>query len=232
LKSVEPSHCYLCGKPLDGSEAVNVDHIPPQQILVKEVRRKYPIRFVTRKVHAACNSAYKLDEEYFVHSLIPFARGTEAGDALFSKTVLEYRKGKNRPLVNKVLSQAVPVVRGIYLPPGKVALQLDLERFNRVVSKIVRGLYFCEFDTILDPQTEMFVSLTPPGEPPPDHFIWFMTHCPTESCGEHQGVFAYRYIVTEDGVNYWALLLWDRVIITATFRHPRQASKTESAEST
>jgi hypothetical protein len=63
----------------------------------------------------------------------------------------------------------------------------------------------------------MIVQLTPPGEKPPDHFEWFMGNVPTESRGNHQGVFAYRYFATEDGVNYWALLLWDKVIITAMF---------------
>ncbi|WAC27873.1 hypothetical protein [Ancylobacter sp. SL191] len=219
--------CYICGEPL-GDRPTNRDHIPPDQILPASIRRKYAINFVTRKVHLACNDSFKLDEEYFVHCLIPFAPGTEAGDAIWRKAVTEYRAGKNRPLVNLVLSQAKERVGDVYLPPDKVALDYDLDRFERVVSKIVRGLYFCETETVIDPSTSMTVFVIPPGNDPPDHYKEMLKH-PAESKGNHQGVFAYWYVAFDSGVHYWALLLWDKVIITAIFKvdPPPAADATE-----
>jgi hypothetical protein len=120
---------------------VNRDHVPPESFLAKRLRRNNQIRLVTFPVHIICNTAYKHDEEYFVQTLIPFAKGSISGDALFAKAVADYHQGKNRPLVKTVLSQAVHKVGSIHLPAGRVALVLDRDRFERVVSKIVRGLY-------------------------------------------------------------------------------------------
>lgn len=218
MSSNDITHCYLCGGLLKGDEPTSRDHIPPRQIFTSEIRKRYEVKFVTRPVHASCNVSYARDEEYFVHCLIPFTRGTEAGNSLFQKVTTEYQRGKNRALVNQVLSQTKTRVGNIILPSNRVALEFDHLRFDRVVSKIVRGLHSVELNQILPQDIRMFSSLTPPGETPPEHFTWFMNNVVTDSLGEHQGVFAYRHHSDPEGVQYWAMLFWDKVLITAMFR--------------
>src|SRR5690242_10793659 len=86
--------CYLCGHPL--TKPVNADHVPAQQMFQPDLRKEHgPLQLLTSPVHTACNSAYKADEDYFVHTLMPFARGTVAGDAVYRHVLTAYRAGHN-----------------------------------------------------------------------------------------------------------------------------------------
>ncbi|SDH76889.1 hypothetical protein SAMN05216338_101325 [Bradyrhizobium sp. Rc2d] len=138
---VKHTHCYLCAKPL--TDPLSVDHVPPLLFFPKEMRRKYNIdKLLTVPVHAACNLAYQFDEEYFVHTLLPMTRGSEAGNAHHFRIRDKLRKGKNAALVNKVLEEFTHKVRGVYLPPTRVAKLIDHGRFFRVLWKIIRGLHY------------------------------------------------------------------------------------------
>ena len=64
--------CYLCGQPL--VEPVSSDHVPPKQLFARAVRKAHSPHLLTIPVHDACNKAYQHDEDYFVHTLMPFAR--------------------------------------------------------------------------------------------------------------------------------------------------------------
>ncbi|TAU80453.1 hypothetical protein ELI41_29545 (plasmid) [Rhizobium leguminosarum] len=211
--------CYLCGKPLLADrEAENDDHVPPEQLLARSLRKaENKIKLITLRVHKTCNQAYSSDEEYFTQVLIPFARGSVGGNAVWEKAVADYRHGKRHLLVHRILGQGKTNVRGVMLPPGKLWLDLEQYRFDRVVGKIIRGLYFLETQRFLTLPDDVNVRLTLPGQPPPDDFERVMTYCASESKGQHQGVFAYRNAVAND-LHYWALLLWDRILITACFK--------------
>ena len=66
-----------------------------QQLFAPEIRRKYNIsKLLTLDVHKSCNTAYKHDEDYFVRTLMPFARGSESGNAIYAKVLNDYRVGK------------------------------------------------------------------------------------------------------------------------------------------
>jgi hypothetical protein len=122
-RSISSKACYLCGAPLDGTRPENRDHIPPDQLFAEAIRQPGALQLVTQPVHADCNSSYEFDEKYFVQTLVPFAPGSVAGDAVYKKAIANYKAGKNRPLVTKVLSQFVEQVNGVYMPPRKMAVQ-------------------------------------------------------------------------------------------------------------
>src|SRR4051794_37073186 len=95
------THCYLCGNPL--TEPTSVDHVPPLLFFAKELRRKHNIdKLMTIPVHLACNLSYQFDEEYFVHTLLPMTRGSEAGDVHHERVRQKMKAGKNVRLVNMV----------------------------------------------------------------------------------------------------------------------------------
>ena len=124
VKKLSTTVCYLCGKPL--VPPTNVDHPIMQQIFAPEIRRKHNIsRLITLEVHQSCNTSYKRDEDYFVRTLIPFARGSEAGNAIYAKALNDYRIGKQVPLTKKVSSEFDPNPSGLTLPGGKVVKRFD-----------------------------------------------------------------------------------------------------------
>jgi hypothetical protein len=174
---------------------------------------------LTIPVHAACNKDFQKDEDYFVHALMPYARGSYAGDALYKKTLDSFRAGRNPGLVRKVLREFDPRPSGLLLPGNKVIQRVDGARISRIAWKIVRGLYFHQYDTVLSAKAARWVSFTPPSEVPPEHFLVFVSLPDTSSHGQYPGVFDYKFQTFPEG-NYWALLFWDRIIVTVCFHDP------------
>ena len=135
MKKVLTNICYLCGKPL--GPPTNADHPVMQQLFAP---RKYNIsKLLTLDVHKSCNTAYKHDEDYFVRTLMPFARGSESGNAIYAKVLNDYRVGKEVLLTRKVLREFDPTPGGLILPGGKVVKRFESERLRRVAWKMVRG---------------------------------------------------------------------------------------------
>ena len=71
----------------------------------------------TIRVHEQCNNSYKEDEEYFVETIVPFAQGSEAGDAIFNKFVKNIGESeRKRTLANSVLREFELRPSGLHLP--------------------------------------------------------------------------------------------------------------------
>jgi hypothetical protein len=166
-KRMIPTHCYLCGKPL--APPTNVDHVPPKLFFPDELRKG--LNLLTIPTHAACNEAWRLDEEYLVHTLLPFARGSQSGDAAIRQSFRKYKEGRNVPLLNMVLNEFKHVVNGVYLPANRVAKKIDANRFHDALYKIIRGLHFHHTGEILAPRWTMSYTVTAPYEQPPDYFV-------------------------------------------------------------
>src|SRR6266481_2713601 len=180
--------CYLCGKPL--TEPTSVDHVPPLLFFPKELRKKYDMsQLLTIRVHQACNLAWQLDEEYFVHTLLPIARGSESADAAHRQSFRKYQTGKNVRLINQVMNEFRHVVNGVHLPANRVAKLIDANRVHDVIWKIVRGLHFHHTGEVLPTLWSLTYTITPPYEDPPDFFKAFAQG--REPLGKYRGVFAY-----------------------------------------
>ena len=68
-----------------------------------------------------------------------------------------------------------------------------------------------------------WVSVTPmnEAEQPPEHFLRFMEFS-KEAHGQYPGIFSYRFDNFADAgssTHYWALLLWDAILITVMFHN-------------
>jgi hypothetical protein len=205
--------CYLCGQSL--SEPVGMDHVPMQQLYAPEVRKAHCPNLLTIPVHDGCNKSYQMDEDYFVTALMPHARGSYAGNAIYKRTLERYRGRRKVGLVRKVLADFDPRPSGLVLPRNQVVQRFDGDRIKRVAWKIVRGLYFRHQNRFLPEDLVTGVTLTPPDQEPPEHFQAFVALPDNEEHGQYPGVFAYRFQnFTEAHVNghYWAMLFWDRII--------------------
>src|ERR1700675_2934222 len=104
MSQLDHANCYLCGEAL--TEPINRDHVPPSLFFASELRKQFNIsELITLPTHSACNARWKLDEEYFVHTLLPLARGSISGDALWRDCMARFERGKNVPLANQVLKE-------------------------------------------------------------------------------------------------------------------------------
>lgn len=207
--------CYLCGRPL--VEPMSSDHVPPRQIFASAIRKAHRPNLLTIRVHDQCNRSYQYDEDYFVNSLAPFARGSYSGDMKLKEIVRKHRAGQKVALVQKVLKEFEPRPSGLVLPANKVAKRFEGVRIKRIAWKIVRGLHFHHHGECYPADWTVAIQVVPPGERPPDHFL--MTVWNDDSFGRHEAVFDYKFRQFPDAgdLHYWALLLWDRIIIIVMF---------------
>lgn len=170
-------------------------------------------------MHKTCNTAYKLDEDYFVRTLMPFARGSEAGNAICSKAFNDYRCGEQVPLMNKVLREFDPRPAGLVLPDGMVVKRFESERLRRVAWKIVRGLHFYHTGEVLPEKwSTVGIQVFSPDKELPQDVLCFASI--TSSRGMYPGVFDYRFDKFPNGLHYWLLLIWDRILVRVIFHDP------------
>lgn len=211
--------CYLCGLNLVGP--IDWDHVPLRQLHAPEIRKARNLQLLTIPVHASCNKGFQKDEDYFLHSLMPYARGSNAGNAIYQKSLSRFREGQNLGLVRRVLREFEPRPSGLVLPGNKVLQRIDGARISRVAWKIVSGLYFHHNSEVLPAKAARWVTLTPPNnnQVPPEHFLAFDKLSESKSRGRYPGVFDYKFQNFPEA-HYWALLLWDQIILTVIFHDP------------
>jgi hypothetical protein len=214
--------CYLCGAPLRPPQ--NSDHVPLRGLIAPAITQKHNLdRLLTIPVHKACNTAFSRDEEYFLASLMPFSRGSEAGDAIYRKYLDDFSKdARKAKLMRKVLREFDPAPSGLFVP-GKVVKRQDGARISRVAWKIVRGLYFHHHRKVMPEGLNTNVTMTAPGERPPEPFLQIKDLPDDVTHGRYPGIFDYRFRcfeVDQDKLHYWGMLLWDKLIITVAFHDP------------
>ena len=217
------TRCYLCGRKL--SCPTSKDHCPPRALFSPEIRKQHNLnQLITFRVHRQCNESYSLDEEYFIATLMPFARGSVAGNSTYKKFMADAREDEHKLLLaEKILREFEPRPSGLYLPSGVVSKRQDGDRITRVAWKIVRGLYFHHHCAILPVGIAVGCEVIPPNQRPPEHFMYVSSLADDETHGRYGGVFDYRFRVFETDLgtlNYWAFLIWDRVIMTLYFHDP------------
>lgn len=219
--------CYLCGEVL--IEPINRDHVPPRQLYTEDIRIKHRPNMLTIPVHEACNKSYQFDEDYFVNTLTPFAKGSYSGDSLFKDVFKKYGNGLKCSLVHKTLNEFERNPSGLILPPNLIAKRFEGQRVHRVAWKIVRGLYFHHFKQVLPESTLNSLSIIPPDQAPPEAFLVALGDL--DGQGSYPGVFDYKFIQVPElnDFNYWGMLLWDRIILIVAF-HSLKCSCDQCAE--
>lgn len=214
---IENVICYLCGEIIEGPKSN--DHVPPRQFYSKEIRKIHNPNLLTLPTHPNCNKSYQLDEEYFIHTMIPLVLNSYSGSSVFRELLSQYKSNRNIKLSRKVLSEFEKRPSGLYLPPDIIGKRIDPDRTWRVVWKIVRGLFFYEYDRFLPENKPTMFKVVHPGEKPPQEF-YFIPDTPKR--GQYPGVFDYKYrdFPEVNDVHLWAMLFWDRLIMIAMFHDP------------
>jgi hypothetical protein len=216
-----PTVCYLCGEAL--AEPIDWDHVPPRQLFAKAIRKDHSPNLLTIPVHAACNKSYQHDEDYFVHTLAPFGLESYSGKAVLNDALNRGKEGRNVGLLQKVLEEFERHPSGLLLPGRKVVKRFESDRMHRVILKIIAGLHFHHSGEVLPlPLKTVSTKIYGPGERPPDHFLAFIGREELKRHGRYPGVFDYCFekFTEVNNFHYWAMLLWDRIIVVAMFHDP------------
>lgn len=204
--------CVLCGE--RAATGGHGDHLPPQCIYPKP----RPANVAWNKVPACipCNNAGSKDDEQFkmiiglstgefqkdTQPVIDALAGTIRNNKRLATQVLrKYKRGYGSRHGNKVLE---PVV----------AIPFDRDAYDRVVHRIVRGLYWQQTGTILPLDAEIHV--VPPEPIEPGLGAQISTLLQQSSRVElNAGTFVYKFFVTDDGSSFWGLQFFAKHLVFA-----------------
>lgn len=215
-RALKPPICYLCGDTIEG--ASNRDHVPPRHYFATRLRRQFNLdRLITLRTHVACNSAYREDEEYFSAAVAPLAIHTPTGLALVEDMFDRAANGSMTKLVNHSIAEFEENPPEIVVPEGKIAKRIRRSRVERIIWKIVRGLFFHRHGEVLPESTPHAARLLSPDEPVPDVYKYVVA---TEPLGPYATAFDYKnqlYQFATKAHDVWALLFWDGIIAFCAF---------------
>jgi len=142
--------CIYCG----GNPGNTDDHVPPKSFFPQP----RPSNLITVPSCHKCNSGAGKDEDYSLATFMFSEAGiTDAGKILWKQRLDRmFRKnlGLRRRLAKGFSYRPVVTATGIYLG-HRMGLQFDERRFERVIQKIVRGLYYFEYGEALSAETEI-----------------------------------------------------------------------------
>jgi hypothetical protein len=200
-----PDICYLCAKQM-GRDRTR-DHVPPQSFFPEPLRKvKNFSRLDVVYAHRECNGSYKLDEQYFFQSLAPLARRTEAGPSIgkaIEKPILTPAEWRLRQQVAREFYRDAT---------GQARKTFQHERLYRVAKKIIRGLHFLRWHTVMPDNWRYDFSLHDPYNKPPEPLLKMLEE--NIAWGEYPEVFFFKVVRSERERNQvWVLFLWDWAVI-------------------
>ncbi len=208
--------CYLCGGII--LSAASRDHVPPQQLFAPALRKKYNLdQLTTLPTHLRCNDAFKLDEEYAVRVLATVVYDSPTARAVVEHGFSKVDRGQTVGLHHRILQSIHERPSGLILPRGGAVVRIEGERIQRVVWKIVRGLYFLERREVLPDATMHAVEVSEPANDSVSDLasLWNAVRGQASE-GPYQALFAHKHFeATRNGltIHGWGTLWWDRLII-------------------
>jgi hypothetical protein len=135
-------------------ESTTDDHVPPKSFFPKP----RPSNLITVPSCLDCNKGAGKDEEFFLATfMFSYAGVSEAGKRLWTEKLNRmYDKniGLRRKIADHLNQSSLYTPSGIYLGSG-MTINTDEKRFGSVVNKILKGLYFFEYDQPFPNDTEI-----------------------------------------------------------------------------
>jgi len=217
--------CHLCGKSIECDATTKEmkktdEHVPPLQFYPKKMREKIKGQLLTLPTHAGCNQSYKLDEEYFVHTYCPHVdKNSTSGRQLIEDIKRRSaNEGQQSQKLLKMIQHEFSSITlcGIILPNGVTVHSVNAPRVDRVIRKILQGLYYYEEKKFLPHETPMWMQLYDDPNDMPNHFR--KVFCETGPCrGIYPKIFSYRFN-TIGRYSYWSMLFWDSLLFCIVFK--------------
>lgn len=206
--------CALCGK----NAATTKDHIPPQGIYPKP--RANDINFNTVPACSDCNNGSAVEDEEF-KVLIGISTGESHDNPDVVIDWIARTIGKNQKISNQIFStkqNVLAYLRGPILEPA-VAVTFDGEKYRKVISRIIRGLYWLQKGHALGCNPK--ISVFPENSIKPEFARSMMSLM--NYLGAHplnKGTFIYKVHFCEDGTSIWGMQFFKRHTVFAFAESP------------
>lgn len=215
--------CYLCGqvieaKSKDDPMVLSMDHVPPRQFYMKQIRATQNLNLDTAASHKSCNEAYKEDEEYFYVSMYPIVyKNYPAMEKLYFQDMIRRSQQPQTPAkLRKILSTAVTITEGgIHLPDGMRQLTLDRDRIERIVVKIARGILFLFTERYFKEQQIICKSFYDNQSEIPDPILHALQLYPFD--GIYSDVFAFS-LLSSGGLHLLLMQFWKAFMFSVTVK--------------
>lgn len=141
--------CIYCGD----SGPITRDHVPPESIFSDPK----PLDLVTVPACDACNSAFKLDDEYFRTFVVAGNYQNPAARALWDQKII---RSPNANSIRQILRRSMKDFElrssgGLYLGTAP-AVCLDARRTLRIAARIVLGLWWHHYRTRPAPSIKIY----------------------------------------------------------------------------
>jgi len=157
--------CFICGAVADTR-----DHVPPLGLFPKP----RPSTLITVPACLACNRAKDRDDEYFRFIVSAAGDDTPAAAALRRQRILP--RLRTHPALGHEIMRKSRIVDAV-TPEGvlapRPALEFDFDRLQRVIAKMVKGLYLHVYGERLEGVAIEDFLLNP--DPPADAKAYFAT---------------------------------------------------------
>ena len=188
-------------------KSITDDHVPPKSFFPKP----RPSNLVTVPSCLECNQGLGKDEEFFLGTfMFSHAGVSEAGKKLWSEKINRmYDKniGLKRKIAEHLKQSSLYTPSGIYLGNG-LTISTDEKRFESVVNKILKGLYFFEYNQPL-PNNAVITTLFMNQE---DEFEPAEKVAPELKLGSRawDGIFEYRFnrLADDPAGSIWLFRFW------------------------
>lgn len=210
--------CHLCGHSI-AKKDLSKEHLPAKSFFPKEIRIEENLNLLTIPSHRECNKAYSEDEEHFYFSLFPIVRESKASisDVLYSDLKNKAQKEPQKRFAKTLLDNfSVCTDGGIYLPRGKYEYSINMYRIQRVVFKIIQGLFFYHNQMFLP--TEKIKHFDMCLDDAETLEVFRISWQGSELTYRCKQVFSYKYL-SDENRHYWTLLFWDAAMFTVMAEH-------------
>lgn len=196
--------CALCGE----NPATTKDHIPPQGIYPKP--RDNDINFNTVPACSNCNNGAAVEDEEF-KVLMGFTTGEFHENPEVVIDWIARTVGKNQKIANQIFSTKQNVhahLRGPILEPA-VAVTFDGEKYARVISRIIRGLYWMQKGEALGYKPKITVFSPQNMKRDFVRSMMDLMNCLTPH-SLNKETFVYKVQFCEDGTSIWGMQFFKR----------------------
>jgi hypothetical protein len=206
--------CCFCGNP-----ATTSDHIPSAGIFPSP----RPQDLITVPACKECNEKTSLDEEYFIAAIVTAGSYSCSAEKLINQKIIPKARQKPALLYSIIKnSQKVDVYSegGIYMGE-QTEIKYDRQRFQNVIEKYVRGLFWHEKKEPLgdDYIVKPFIRNPPLFD---DGIKAGIVSLPIKKLGDGQ-VFSYRYLTdfNDPKISCWFLRFFNSSLFVALTEEPQ-----------
>ena len=200
----EQTICIYCGRRPKETD----DHVPPKSFYPQP----RPSDLITVPSCLRCNQDPGKDEEFFLATfMFSYAGATDAGKSLWAgklKRMYEKNLGLKKKIAEHLQHAEIVTPAGLFLG-RRMAIETDELRFEKVVNKIVRGLYYFEYQKPLPAQTKVMTIFL--SEQKRFETVKNFVHQLKPGSRNWKGIFEYKFnrVAKSLSESMWLLVFWD-----------------------